>query len=653
MTSGTRPAGQHMTSVRELLRDLSPDAERLLTAASVFREPVPVDALPTGAGRLAGFDQPGETIGLCDLVGECAAAGLVTVSSATQRPTVQVASEIAAGLHAHLARADRGGVMIRAHRHAANYWQWRAAALARDWRSEVHDLLEARHHLIEAEDLHPAETITEDVCSRLHAVGAYTQERNLIGDILARVPGPAPRQPAWFYRLGKACHLQADDAEAEHWFRQALAGFERLADTRGQARCYGYLGALAQAHGDYAEAERCYLRSHALERSPGPAGQAAAGERSEPDERTRAPETAPTAAGGGAPIVPARAGGPGLAIPMREGEGTGRPHRAVPSRDARSSRLRARMIMACAGRGHVLATVLTAVAVLATGAALAALPARHRSANRRPEPALTAAVAARNEAAAWIARWGADDAIVSCDPLMCSVLQAHGWPAARLLEITSATADPLGSDLVAATAAVRGRFGGRLGAVYAPEVIASFGSGNARIDVRVVAADGAAAYRGALRADLAARRLAGVTLLGNRRISATAVAARQLAGGRVDSRLMITLAALAASRPVAVIAFRGAGPGSTAGLPLLSAEITVGVIRPGGPMTAGPARAAARLLPRLAAFLHAQRPPLLAAHVGELTLSPGLPVLRIDFTAPSPLGLLVGAASAATAGPLA
>ncbi len=63
---------------------------------------------------------------------------------------------------------------------------------------------------------------------------------------------------------------------------------------------------------------------------------------------------------------------------------------------------------------------------------------------------------------------------------------------------TSAS-DPLGSDLVVATPALRSQFGARLASVYAPVVIASFGSGAARIDIRAVAADGTAAYDSAAR----------------------------------------------------------------------------------------------------------------------------------------------------------
>jgi hypothetical protein len=232
---------------------------------------------------------------------------------------------------------------------------------------------------------------------------------------------------------------------------------------------------------------------------------------------------------------------------------------------------------------------------------------------------------------------------------MCSALQADGLPAARILEITSSSPDPLGSDIVAASAAIRGQFGNRLATVYAPTVLASFGAGSARIDVRVVAADGTAAYTRALRADLAARQSVGAALLANPAISASATASRQLAAGLVDSRLLMTLAGLAAIRPVAIVAFGGAGPGSSAGVPLLSVDIAAGVTRSrGGPSVATrPDQAGTRRqLAGLANFLHAQEPPLLAASVRELRLPGGRTMVRIAFTAPAPLGLLSGGAGA-------
>ena len=194
--------------------------------------------------------------------------------------------------------------------------------------------------------------------------------------------------------------------------------------------------------------------------------------------------------------------------------------------------------------------------------------------------AVTAAAAVRQRAAAWVAGQASPDAIVACDPAMCAALQAHGVPAGRLLALTPARSDPLGSDLVVATAAVRGQFGARLVGVYAPVTLASFGSGTARIDVRAVAPDGAAAYWTALAADVRARASAGAQLLHNRSIHVSAAARTALANGEVDPRLLVTLAALAHLRPLDITGFGGPSPGASAGVPLRSAEIT-GAAPPG------------------------------------------------------------------------
>ena len=172
------------------------------------------------------------------------------------------------------------------------------------------------------------------------------------------------------------------------------------------------------------------------------------------------------------------------------------------------------------------------------------------------------------------------DAIVACDPAMCAALEAHGVPAGRLLALTPARSDPLGSDLVVATAAVRGQFGARLAGVYAPVTLASFGSGTARIDVRAVAPDGAAAYWAALAADVRARASAGAQLLRNRSIHVSAAARSALADGEVDPRLLVTLAALAHLHPLDIAGFGRPSPGASAGVPLRSADIA-GAAPPG------------------------------------------------------------------------
>jgi hypothetical protein len=240
------------------------------------------------------------------------------------------------------------------------------------------------------------------------------------------------------------------------------------------------------------------------------------------------------------------------------------------------------------------------------------------------------AAAVRGMAAGWVSQRVSRSAIVACDPLMCSALQSRGIPAANLLALGPAVADPLRADVVVATPAVRSQFGNRLDNEYAPSVMAGFGSGAARVNVRVIAPDGASAYLAALSQDLAARKAAGAQLLATKRIEVTALAAAQLAAGQVDSRLLITLPALAAAHPVRIVAFGDPGPGASPDIPLSSADLS------GSGRIAG--MTDARYQSWLLAFLRAQRPPFAGS---TAILRPGgQPILRLEFSGPGPLGLL-------------
>jgi hypothetical protein len=286
---------------------------------------------------------------------------------------------------------------------------------------------------------------------------------------------------------------------------------------------------------------------------------------------------------------------------------------------------------------------LVGCAVLAVSAAVAAVVVGTTTASPARPPAQTAsaassdpqipaslqaATAARTAAARWIAGQVSPSAIVACDPAMCAALQASGVAAGRLLVLGTSASDPLGSDLVVATPALRSMFGARLASVYAPAVIASFGTGAARIDIRAVAADGSAAYDSALAADRGARIAAGEELIGNHRIAMTAAAATALRAGQVDPRLLAMLAALAAQQPLRILAFGDPSPGASAAVPLRSLELA--------PADTG-TRAAARLRTMLS-FLQAQRLPFLPMTAALVHQS----ALTIEYAAPSPLGLLSG-----------
>jgi hypothetical protein len=284
-------------------------------------------------------------------------------------------------------------------------------------------------------------------------------------------------------------------------------------------------------------------------------------------------------------------------------------------------------------------SALIVAAVLFCGGAVTVALARGTTAGkgaanggRSPgNTAIAVAAAARAAAAAWMARQVAPSAILACDPQMCTVLQSKGIPASRLLVLRAGSAGPLGSDVIVSTAAVREEFGSRLASVYAPVALAAFGAGSARVAVRVVAADGSASYLRSLHADAAARRAAGGLLSRNPHVRVSLAGRRELAAGQVDTRLLTAIGALATPYHVDIIGFGAPAAGASPGVPLRSADIS--------PAPAGRGRAAARLN-SVKRFLLAQQTAFRPAAVTTVRLASGQTVLHVEFTAPSPLGLL-------------
>jgi hypothetical protein len=223
---------------------------------------------------------------------------------------------------------------------------------------------------------------------------------------------------------------------------------------------------------------------------------------------------------------------------------------------------------------------------------------------------------------------------VGCDPLMCAALRAHGVAASRLLPVTSGAA---GSDAAGSGAVGAGVVVASASAVQgAPVLLASFGSGASLVEVRTAPPGGSAAYQRAAAADLAARRSAGTQLLNSQRIQVAGSAAGQLRAGEVDARVLIMLAMLASQHPWRVVGFAGASPG----VPLTEAPFRQVTIT--GPDAADLAASLAMVRAQRAPYQPARavvvRPPGGQAAQGQMAL-------RIDFAAPSPLGLLTGGAS--------
>jgi hypothetical protein len=280
-----------------------------------------------------------------------------------------------------------------------------------------------------------------------------------------------------------------------------------------------------------------------------------------------------------------------------------------------------------------LAAIVLAVAILALGALqLSGVLSKSGSAGGTAasrgdgDASLSAAAAARNQAAAWVAQQVGSNNIIACDPVVCSALLGRGIPAGRLLPLQSAGANPFGADVIVASPSIRSEYGSQLTNVYAPGLIASFGAGTTRVDVRAIAAQGGTAYRAAEQPDLNARLAAGAQLLHNRRFQATAQAARQMTAGQVDARLLVTLASLVSQRAVSVVSFSDTGPGA----PVQFRQVTI--TSPGGQGSP------------LAADLdqvRTQRTPYLPESA-TIVHPGGRAVLRIEYGAPSLQGLLTG-----------
>ena len=288
------------------------------------------------------------------------------------------------------------------------------------------------------------------------------------------------------------------------------------------------------------------------------------------------------------------------------------------------------------GRRHVAWLAILTVLLLLTAAGTTVALLGQRSGGGKPAggggaAALAGAALARADAARWVSREVSRSSIVGCDSVMCALLVKAGVPSSDLMLVRPATQDPLGTDVLVATPDLQSQFGPRLSTEYAPAVLASFGTGSARVDVRVIASEGGAAYQLALTRDIAARELQGTQLVGNKRIALPPSAETELAAGQVDPRLLITLPALAQQHPIRVLAFYNRAPGASSGVPLSGVKLAGADQKAGLPPHA--------YLRWLITFLHSQRSLYRAASVTTVWHH-GRAVVLIKFALPNPIGLL-------------
>ncbi|MBE8516098.1 tetratricopeptide repeat protein [Amycolatopsis sp. H6(2020)] len=193
------------------------------------------------------------------LVEDLAATSLLT--RGIDENTVFVHRWTASELERRWRDNDNEDQLRHAHRNAAEYWQWRVQVWPQDRAQDLHDALEARHHLIAANQLDDAEEISLAIVNQLDLNGAWDHEQTLIQhtlDVLAHTPAQKAR---WNHQLGMLAQDRGDYAEAERRYTDSLTINEESGNRAAMATSYHQLGNLAYLRGDYAEAERRYTDS--------------------------------------------------------------------------------------------------------------------------------------------------------------------------------------------------------------------------------------------------------------------------------------------------------------------------------------------------------------------------------------------------------
>jgi hypothetical protein len=454
--------------------------------------------------------------------------------------------------------------------------------------------------------------------------------------VQARRAVQAKRERAAHAERERAEQEQAERERAAHAERERAAHAERERAEQEQA---------AQAERERAERERVEReraeRERAEKERAAQAERAAEAERSAQAERERAEreraaqaerERAAEAAGAAQAVAKhaeqaQRAAPPNPAEPEQrtppdgaEPDGSAEPDRVVPTVVDQPWRPLGLRKPPTRRRSRTIVLAVGVAALLAAGPLMLALLPHHG--HRTPQP--SAAERTINEAAAWVAQQVGPEDVVSCDLAMCLALEAHGVSVSDLLRMDPSARDLLTSQIIVSTAAIRNLFGSRLNSVYAPAVLASFGSGKARIDIRQIAPDGAAAYQSALRTDEQERKTFEATLAGSLQIVASPQARSQLVDGQVDARLGILIEGMASElpQPVHITEFGSLGPRASAGIPLRSATLVGSVAT----------------LRSTLAFALSQPGSYHPAHA-EITRLDGQHMLILEFAAPSPLGL--------------
>ena len=383
MPDAVKPASAASTGQRRraplsaLAAFLGTRAGLLLIGVSVYREPADRNAVLFQVGEhdyaaardhdLLGpaspFRPPAD---LADLTTACLRAGLLQRRRTGRRgdvPALLVDERVGHQLREILGGAGRHGELTAAHRRAADYWQWRAAAWPQERQADIHDLLQARQHLLDAGEIDQASSLTRDICAQLRVWGSLDSEAELIQATLEALPSPSAGRAGWLHELGAVAQAHRDFGTAERRYLSSVAMFEQLEDAGGVARGYESLGVLAQAQGDYRKAERRYRAAAASQKRA---------------------DTATTLLPPELPLPPIPLPAPALLLPpapppapaKSDQTGPARPPRpARPGRWARRARWPVLLAAVSAGVALTATTVAVAHVAAGPGSALTALRA--------------------------------------------------------------------------------------------------------------------------------------------------------------------------------------------------------------------------------------------------------------------------------------
>lgn len=241
----------------------------------------------------------------------------------------------------------------------------------------------------------------------------------------------------------------------------------------------------------------------------------------------------------------------------------------------------------------------------------------------------TAAPAAQAAAVKWVVSQVDPKTEVACDQATCAALVAHGYSPANLRKLGS-TSDLSASGVVVVTPAARHLFGSSLTTAWAPAALASFGSGDSAVSVRITAPDGAAKYEQRVRQDHAARKQAEPALTQAKTITISGPAQEDLQAGQIDGRLMEAIAAAATAEPIDIVDFGNVGNGASEEVPLRYADLAVS-----DPATNMPTAAYVQALRATMKSGLGYRPD----RTEIVTLPGGQKVLRVEFLALTPFGI--------------